>query len=170
MKEISITKNQIVLVDDDDYAWLSQWKWQYDGGYASRTCWSKKKKKYQKMFMHRAVLLRKLGMDTDMKVMVDHKNRNRLDNQSANLRIANSSQNCANRVKSIVRQSFSQYKGVSYRTNRSKPWVAQISVYGQPRTLGYYLSEIEAASAYDSAAIVQYGEFACLNFPLDIVV
>jgi hypothetical protein len=27
MRKILLTQNQIVLVDNDDYKWLNQWKW-----------------------------------------------------------------------------------------------------------------------------------------------
>jgi len=35
-KELALTKGFVALIDDDDYPYLSQWKWTYSGGYALR--------------------------------------------------------------------------------------------------------------------------------------
>ncbi len=37
MREIQLTRNRVALVDDQDYHFLSQWKWYTtNGGYAQR--------------------------------------------------------------------------------------------------------------------------------------
>lgn len=56
------------------------------------------------------------------------------------------------------------YKGISFfkRTGR---WIAQISVAGKNRGLGYYDSAEEAAVAYDEAAYAAWGNDCYLNFP-----
>jgi hypothetical protein len=43
--------------------------------------------------------------------------------------------------------------------------VARIGFEKKEIHLGYFRSEIEAAKAYDRAAIKYHGEFASLNFP-----
>ncbi len=58
----------------------------------------------------------------------------------------------------------SGYKGVSLFGRDSK-WKAQIQVDGKKRHLGYFDDKIEAAKAYDRAALELHGEFAVLNFP-----
>ena len=105
--------------------------------------------------MHRFLLSDQKGK------IVDHINRNRLDNRKANLRYATRSQNGFNRIN--VKHS-SIYKGVFYR-KVSKKWGASIRSPDKKIHLGLFLDEIEAAKVYDEAAKKYHGEFAVLNFP-----
>lgn len=95
---------------------------------------------------------------------VDHANGNGLDNRRLNLRHATPSQQMRNIHGGRGR---SLYKGVSW-ANRQRKWVATISVDGKNRHLGYFDVEDDAARAYDAAARLHYGEFACLNFPENV--
>lgn len=56
------------------------------------------------------------------------------------------------------------YKGVSWKKDICK-WTAKIGVDYKSIYLGCFENEIEAAKAYDEAAMKYHGEFACLNFP-----
>ena len=152
-------REKFALVSDEDYEVLSKYKWYYrkskgiHDGYA-----------YMMVPMHRMVL----GIGDFDERHTDHRNGDSLDNQRDNLRIATSEQNARNRSK-IVRKatpSSSRYKGVRYHRktyNLRKRWQAQIYVNGRNISLGYYLTENEAAQAYNEAAILHYGEFAHLN-------
>jgi hypothetical protein len=60
----------------------------------------------------------------------------------------------------------SVYRGVSWHTQTSR-WKAQIKVAGKDVNLGRHRDEVEAARAYDRAAICARGEKdAKLNFSL----
>jgi hypothetical protein len=158
MKEIQLTGGMVALVDDADYDWLNQWKWHAMrraccGDYcAVRNTYSEGKKL---IYMHRLIL----GI-TDRNILSDHINRNPLDNQRHNLRAVNNAQNMMNRGAS--NGSSSKYKGVRYH-KLSKKWQAQIGVNRTTKSLGYYISEVDAAAAYNKAAKELHGDFAVIN-------
>jgi hypothetical protein len=100
-------------------------------------------------------------IEDDDKV-VDHINRNPLDNRKANLRIITRSQNMMN--KTSQSSSSSKYIGVSFDKNRNK-WVAQIAYQGKHKFLGRFNNEIDAAKARDAGTLKYFKEYGNLNFP-----
>ena len=96
--------------------------------------------------------------------ITDHKFGNPLDNRESQLRYATRPENCKNLAR--YRNNTSGYKGVHWDA-RSDRWIAQISIAGRRVYLGCFVRSelIEAAKAYDAAAMGCYGEFARLNFP-----
>lgn len=159
MKKIPLTQGKLAVVNDIDYAFLTQWKWYFHKkGYAVRG--SHKSDGFNKrtvIYMHRVVLSRKLGYSDFEET--DHKNQSRLDNRRGNLRPASHSQNQGN---SKLQQGVSKFKGVHWRKDRKK-WRVYIGFEGNRRYLGMFMDEIEAAEAYNKAALEHFGEFACLN-------
>jgi hypothetical protein len=95
-------------------------------------------------------------------VMVDHKDRNGLNNCRANLREDNGTGNARN--VGIRSDNKSGFKGVSFKAREQK-WSASISVNGRIRNIGRYATAEAAARAYDEQARNHFGEFAFLNFP-----
>jgi len=88
--------------------------------------------------------------------MVDHINRNILDNHIENLRAATRVQNAQNSGMQInnklgVKGVFATYCG-TYR--------AQIRTHGKVKFLGTYKTIAEASAAYQAAAKEQHGAFA----------
>src|SRR6516164_8572552 len=81
------------------------------------------------------------------KDQIDHINGNRDDNCIANLREASRSQNLANARHH--RRSKAPYKGITLLRGK---WVAQISIYGRKRYLGYFDTPEAAHTAYCKAA------------------
>jgi hypothetical protein len=153
-REIPLTQGFAALVDDEDYAWLSQWAWFYDDGYAERTINHSKTLK-EKVRMHRLIA------GATPAQLVDHRNRRGLDNRRSNLRVCTSAQNARNVSKRAGVSS--PFIGVSW-VKRDQVWSATIRV-GSNRFLGYFDREEHAALAHDQAARELHGEFATLNFP-----
>jgi len=108
------------------------------------------------IYMHREIM----GAKDDG--IVDHVNRDPLDNRRENLRMVTAQQSVCNRrvfrTKKGVKHS--RYRGVYY-----SGWMASIQVGGKKKYLGTFESEESAARAYDSAAKIHFGDFAQLNFP-----
>ena len=106
--------------------------------------------------MHREIMEAKRG------IIVDHINRNGLDNRKENLRFVSRSQNAMNSEREGYPYT-SKYRGVCLGKRRKK-WRAYICVGLKQKYLGYFYSEEEAAKAYDAAAKKYRGEYAFLNF------
>ncbi len=93
-------------------------------------------------------------------LQVDHINGDRSDSRLTNLRMANQTYNNGNARK--LAKSSSKYKGVTYH-KRDRKYIARISQYGKQCQIGYFDNEIDAALAYDKAAVNLYGEYAMTN-------
>ena len=158
-KLIPLTQGKFAIVDDEDFEWLMQWKWQAlpkpNGRfYAIRTVYNPATKKYTSVSMHRLV------NNTPKGVLTDHRNNNGLDNQRHNLRDATSNQNCHNG--SGHKNTSSKFKGVSY-TKRDDLWEAYIHLDSKKIRLGLYKEECDAAQAYNFAALDLFKDFAKFN-------
>lgn len=93
-------------------------------------------------------------------MIVDHADRDKLNNRRSNLRVCNYSQNGANR--SFKRTNKYSLKGIT-RTSSGK-FAAQIVVHKKNIYLGSFDSPELAAMAYDRAAVKHFGRFAKTNY------
>jgi hypothetical protein len=153
-KSIPLTQNKFAFVDDEDFEWLSQWKWFFDGKYAMRQThigMANGKQIQKPIRMHRQIL------NTPPKLWSDHINGDKLDNRRCNLRICTPQQNNQNRS-----ASKKGYKGVYWHKINQK-WVAQIKKDNKTRHIGCFDSLDEALLSYNKAAAENHGEFAKLN-------
>lgn len=114
-------------------------------------------------YVHRIIYYLYTKTDPEL-FTIDHIDGNTLNNAVTNLRLATNTENQRNRT-SKNKNNKSSYKGVTWDKNRNK-WLAQISVNGKNKFLGRYDSLEKAASTYDKAALIYYGEFSYLNTQL----
>jgi hypothetical protein len=154
-RKITLTQGKFALVDAADYGWLKQFNWYADkanvGWYATRNV--RTNGEWGHIRMHREI------MGAPPWLEVDHRNLNGLDNRRSNLRLCTHAQQMRN--KRSLRGS-SRYKGVYWKKDCGR-WRAQIGVHGKSIHLGYFQNEIDAALAYNEAALDRFGEFALLN-------
>jgi len=150
VRQISVGEGLYTYVDAADYEWLRQWTWTLHSGYAVRY------RKKKQLYMHREIMKPPAGM------VVDHINRNKLDNTRGNLRVCTHRENAANRGKR--RGSASRFLGVGW-DKRYEKWCGYLPTDGKPIWLGYFDDEGEAAREYDRKAVERLGPSARLNFP-----
>jgi hypothetical protein len=96
------------------------------------------------VFLHRYIM----GI-TDPSIKVDHIDRNPLNNQKHNLRIATTTENAQNKIA----------KGVSFN-KRDKLWVATIHINGKRTYISSHKNEQDAIQAYRKRHAQEFGEFS----------
>ncbi|NQF14662.1 hypothetical protein HPY31_12145 [Brevibacillus sp. HB1.3] len=167
MKEIKTIDGFIVMVDDEDYEYISLYDLHVNkDGYV--IC--RPKEKYKKMGLFSSMSLHKVLMNPDKtgrSINVDHRDGNELNNQKQNLRICSHQENMRNRKPQSVyadQEVYSEYKGVTWCKSVGK-WMVQLRGFDEGRRgyIGVFTNEIAAANAYNYYAQLHHGEFALLN-------
>lgn len=157
MKYITLSKNKIAMVDDEDYEKVSKWKWyaheSSNGGkfYAARKHWTPSdtirtirsngrvvKGSYSMMRMHRFIIDAPEGME------VDHIDGNGLNNQKENLRIVDHLENMWNQR--TRKTSKSGIRGISFDKQTNK-WRATATKNGKYYNLGRFKDINDAVKA-----------------------
>jgi len=158
-RRIHLTEGKFTIVDQQDFYELNDFDWvtkrNNKSFYAVRL--DNDCAKWPTMvYMHRQI------MNSPKGLLVDHRNCDGLDNRRENLRLAT---HCQNRCNANLNKAgcSSQYRGVHW-AKKAKRWRAHLESQGKRIGLGYFDNEINAAKAYDTAAIKYHGDFARLNF------
>jgi hypothetical protein len=107
------------------------------------------------------VQMARLILDVPEGLLPDHINREKFDNRRCNLRLATKPQQTFNRPKYKKHKLTSGFKGVSL--GRYGKWCACITHGNKHYYLGSFDVEIEAAKAYNKAAVKLHGQFAAVN-------
>jgi len=144
IKLYDVSGNQRIeegIIDSEDYDLVKGYRWfLHSGGYI----WNNAER----------ISLQSLIMGFKL---VDHKDRNGLNNRKNNLRKCTQSQNCMNRRRPT--NNVSGHKGVSWEPKADK-WRSRIMCKGVPYNLGLYKDKANAVDAYTEKAIELFGEFA----------
>lgn len=159
MKELILTDNSAAIIDDNDFEELSKYNWTRNKSgyvYRMRTKEERNDPNFPKtILLHRQIMN---VLKESRKIIIDHKDHDKLNNQRTNLRLCNQSLN------GINKRTFNKetgYKGVqpAFKT-RFRATITKDKVYYR---LGIFKTAEEAAQAYNDKAIELYGEFAFLN-------
>lgn len=157
MKELPLSNsNLFAIVDDEDFERLLKYTWNVRGNDNSFTI--------QTSIVYKNTSLANHVMK-EFDGLYDHKDRNPLNNSKENLRPCTRGDNMCNRQK--FSNCISSYKGVRFH-KKGNNWEARITKDKKTISLGIFDNEVDAAKAYDKKAIEIHGEFALINFPLEV--
>lgn len=165
MREVPLCHNHAVFVDDDDYKEVLKYSWYILKSPTGDSVVRSVKTMNGMTLQRLSQFVLGVAPGEAMGRQIDHKNGNIFDNRKENLRFCNHSQNQMNSKKHVG--TSSKYKGVHY-FKRARRWQAYIMKDYKRKHLGYFSDETVAAKAYDNAAKELFGDFARLNFPVEV--
>lgn len=108
------------LVDPADFPLVARHSWHYKEGYAVA------KVNGKEVRMHRFIM-----NETDPDIVIDHKNRNRLDNRRSNLRRFNLLENANNRCDNVKISCFGEEKTIAEWSRDSRCCVSYSVLRGR---------------------------------------
>lgn len=152
-RKIPLTKGFEATVSEEDYGYLSKFKWTYSAGYAVRR---RPGRNDGQILMHRLIM----GVDGSPGFEIDHADMDKLNNTRENLRFVTRSKNIANKP-SVG--NIAGFKGVRPVKGSPHLYCMEIAHNGERVRISGFPSAIDAARAYDGLALHFYGEFARLN-------
>ena len=146
----TVKSGRSFIFDTDDFSIVSRYNWSVTKeGYALAN-----NKDHGSIKLHRLLM----GFPNGV---VDHINGHPDDNRRSNLRIT--TQHCNTQNSAKPRSNTTGYKGVCFDKHKGK-FMAFIQPNGRFKFLGYFSNPVDAAHAYDRAAVFYFGEYARLNF------
>lgn len=157
MALIKLTNSRLLFRIDDEDIEISLGKiWRISTkGYAATVV--KTGNKSELVYFHRLVM----GLTSRDGKIIDHINRDKLDNRKANLRVCSFKENARNRGRR--KNSKYPYKGIE-KCSRTSSLYACLVKEGVRYRSGPQKSVEDAAREYDKLALKHFGEFAFTNF------
>ena len=154
-------EGDIMLVSKGDINTILNFRWYLNsGGYPSTYGTFDKEIKFSRPVPCHQILFGNLKKG----YVVDHINRNRLDNRRENLRVCTSKQNSYNRKK--PKNSNNRFKGVVKTGPKDNPrYTASVTKDGQKYEIKDIPNEVQAAKVHDMIAEQLFGTYAAKNFP-----
>lgn len=153
-REIPLSQGYVALVDEADYEAVAARKW----------CASVRKRRVYAVSHRRRgegvgiIYMHRLIAKPDAGSVVDHVNRNTLDNTRGNLRLATRQQNNFN-AGAHADKAVSAPVGVSWAKAVGK-WYAKIGVDGRQISLGHHDTLEQAVAARIAGEVKYHGNFA----------
>jgi len=144
-----------VKIDTKNWNRVKKYSWHINFNWKTKKIGAVESKESRVEYGRKQIVIHKLL--TDYK-MTDHIDGDVLNNLETNLRECNHSTNAMNKGKQ--RNNTSGFKGVYFEKNK---WRAKIEINKKQVHLGYYSDKIEAAKAYNKAALKYHGEFSKIN-------
>ena len=139
MTHILLSSGERIIIDRDDLESIQKYRWHISTqGYVRTEVFSGGKRKEIKL--HNFLL----GFIPSKSLVVDHINRNKLDNRKSNLRIVSKKENARNSKTQC--NNTSGHRGISFRRKESK-WEAYIKVDGKREHLGIFDELADAIKA-----------------------
>lgn len=143
--DINSTEIARTILNKEDLCKVVERKWYFSGGYVVSDTVKRGE------LMHRIITSCPDGM------IVDHVNRNPLDNRRENLRVCTQRENVFN--SGIRSDNKTGHTGVIFR-KREKLWFSYISIDGKQVSLGYHKTKKQAIKARREGEEKYYGEYA----------
>lgn len=152
---IKLHSGELVRVSEEDYEYLSQFKWclfkSEKWKYAVRNVWNKGKQ--ITVYMHRDIMKVK-----GRSVYVDHRDQDGLNNRRENLRV------CDNRLNqyNVGKKSSSKQKYKNIRLYKNR-WQVRFRLPKGVRIEKSFKEEKDAVDFYNTLALKYHGEFAVVQ-------
>lgn len=147
MKIIDLPSGHKVKIDDDDFELVSKFSWHIQGGYAKAQVGSRKLGTRRYVSMHRLIMC-----SVSETRMIDHINRDKLDNRKCNLRFCDKSQNGMNR--GVQTNNKIGEKNISWSKQKNR-WRVVVS----RKHIGFFRTLAKAKTARNNAVSILHNEF-----------
>jgi HNH endonuclease/Homeodomain-like domain len=158
IKSINVGRHVFSKVSAEDFDWLvALGSWHISSGYAVSSA---------SLRMHRVIFEKILGRPLEKGEIVDHKDRDPLNNSRQNLRLATLAQN--NRNRRVSTRNSTGYLGVEKIKTSGLYRVRFLGSSGIRQVVGTYRSALDAAHAYDRAALSDDPDFRSTNYSLGL--